>query len=374
MKLQTTSISFLILINCFILSEEIPPEVKRGIEALENPEIPYSDFLEAQAFYKKNYDSEIKNEHLSPYIRPRSFYTSGVYESKRIIYYSHFAGFGYCYPETIDEGKCCSKIFNKIKETTSPNGWSLIDYGRSSLIDTYGIYTHKKNTYAIFRSDLFKKVVITFPGTKDPVFQIASEVLNSNLVKPELHLLKNSDIKIGKYYLARTSALIDVIFSKKNIELMHLKEGYQVIFTGHSLGGAMATTTFLFGIDRGYITRELNKPVIITYGQPRAGNEDFALAVSNYAEVIYRNVNYMDIVTQIPLFSQGYRHTVGEIFITGDKNNYSIDRKTDLYDVSKIVDSQKYDITLLIKYLMNNMDRHTHYYAKHTNLLCDIIT
>lgn len=372
MKIE--AILFLILLalsNITTISiSQLPSNIQRGFEAQENPEISYSDFQTSKTYYKTNYGVNVEFEHLSTYTRPTSFLSSGVYESKRLKYYSYFASFGYCSPDKIGKGQCCSNIFNNQKGISSPNGWTLIDYGQSSGSDTDLVFTDKKNTYAILKSDIFKKVVITFPGTKDQIIQLGSEMINSKLIAPDFKTLKG-DIKINKYFNMRAQALISVIFSSSNIEKMKLKSGYQVIFTGHSLGGAMAATSLLYAIDRGYITRGLNKPVLITYGQPRTGNEQFALLVNNYAEVIYRNVNSMDIVTQIPLYKDGHRHTEGRININGDENTYSFVKQAKNYNVNQIVDSQEYDVLQLIKYLTTNIKRHTNYYGKQISHICD---
>ena len=50
------------------------------------------------------------------------------------------------------------------------------------------------------------------------------------------------------------------------------KNNYQIISTGHSLGGAMAQCFMYFALTKGKITKKNNLPITITYGQPKAGN------------------------------------------------------------------------------------------------------
>ncbi len=360
----------ILLFELSICQEDIPAEIQRGLNAMEDPSIPYSEFINAQKYFREKYDKVIQFEHLFPYTRPDSFYSSGIYESKRLSYYIHFTTFGYCSPESIEANECCSSVFNNVKDTTNPNGWSLIAYGRSSDIDTHVVYTHEKNTYAIFRSDLFKKVVVTFPGTIDMFIQFIAEIINSQLVEPELKKF-GGDIKISKYFYVRARDLLDFIFTPENIEKMKLKEGYQIIFTGHSLGAAMGAVTCLLALDRGYISRAVNMPVLITYGQPRTGNEAFAITLNNYAEVIYRNVNENDFVTDIPLYSSGYRHTTGEIYSIGDNEHYEIQKNTDEYCVDCVKDAQKFgNVIDILKNASKFGDRHTHYYAKDIKGIC----
>jgi predicted lipase len=80
-----------------------------------------------------------------------------------------------------------------------------------------------------------------------------------------------------------------------------------IIISGHSMGGAIAT---LFG---SYLTeneKELMPYQVYTYGSPRVGNREF----SNYVDQqlgdrLLRIMNEFDMVTDLPPFSLGYRHT-----------------------------------------------------------------
>lgn len=60
---------------------------------------------------------------------------------------------------------------------------------------------------------------------------------------------------------------------------------YQTIFIGHSLGGALATISAFYCIDRNIIK---NEPVLITFGQPRVGNDLFARYLTENIKQIYR--------------------------------------------------------------------------------------
>ena len=60
---------------------------------------------------------------------------------------------------------------------------------------------------------------------------------------------------------------------------------YQIIFVGHSLGGAMATLSSFYCFDQNIIKAE---PVLLTFGQPRVGNELFAKYFTKKVKQIYR--------------------------------------------------------------------------------------
>lgn len=80
-------------------------------------------------------------------------------------------------------------------------------------------------------------------------------------------------------------------------------------FTGHSLGGAMATIC----AGRCLFSKINSSPMQIqTFGSPRVGNKRYI----NHAQIDYiRWVNNNDIVTRSPPVWMGYRHTGKEIYL-----------------------------------------------------------
>jgi triacylglycerol lipase len=80
-------------------------------------------------------------------------------------------------------------------------------------------------------------------------------------------------------------------------------------FTGHSLGGAMATIC----ASRCKLSHIQSNPrALYTYGSPRVGNRRYVTYVHYDA---YRWVNNNDIVTRVPPVWLGYRHKGQEIYL-----------------------------------------------------------
>ncbi len=79
-------------------------------------------------------------------------------------------------------------------------------------------------------------------------------------------------------------------------------------FTGHSLGGAMATIC----AGRCFLSHIKSMPEqVFTYGSPRVGDKAYV----NYVKLDhYRWVNNNDIVTRVPPPWMGYRHTGREMY------------------------------------------------------------
>lgn len=79
-----------------------------------------------------------------------------------------------------------------------------------------------------------------------------------------------------------------------------------VFYTGHSLGGALATLA----------AYELPPKALYTFGSPRVGDKNFAMAVCDKVEH-YRIVDDIDIVPDLPPFELGYRHCGPTTIILG---------------------------------------------------------
>jgi predicted lipase len=82
---------------------------------------------------------------------------------------------------------------------------------------------------------------------------------------------------------------------------------YKVVFTGHSLGGALAT---LSAVDFHQLLGFGNRISVYTYGQPRLGNTSWANYLDRlpFANRIYRLVKAGDPISHLPPSSFGYAH------------------------------------------------------------------
>jgi predicted lipase len=95
-----------------------------------------------------------------------------------------------------------------------------------------------------------------------------------------------------------------------------------VIFTGHSLGGAIANlAAFDFANARHHRSFRL-----YTFGQPRVGDEKYANAVSTAISNHFRVVHKKDIVPHKPAyFFFSYRHAGSEVwYLNGPTSPYHI--------------------------------------------------
>lgn len=97
--------------------------------------------------------------------------------------------------------------------------------------------------------------------------------------------------------------------------------GYKIVFTGHSLGGAVATVAAAKARKLGYAAD------LYVYGSPRIGNEAFARFVTDQPGRNYRVTHTTDPVPRIPPIFLGFRHISPEYWLMGgaaNKTDYGV--------------------------------------------------
>ena len=100
---------------------------------------------------------------------------------------------------------------------------------------------------------------------------------------------------------------------------------YDIVVTGHSLGGAVAS---LLGA---YLRDMYLKVDIYTFGSPRIGNDALVKYIYDQPGKTYRLTHYTDLVPRLPpmFWPFCYRHTTPELWLEGgpaERTSYSIDQ------------------------------------------------
>lgn len=85
---------------------------------------------------------------------------------------------------------------------------------------------------------------------------------------------------------------------------------YSIVFTGHSLGAAVAT------VGAAYIRKAGSSIDIYTYGSPRVGNKAFVAFVTDQAGAENRVTHLDDPVPRLPPIILNYRHTSPEYWLS----------------------------------------------------------
>ena len=125
--------------------------------------------------------------------------------------------------------------------------------------------------------------VLAFRGTEPSLKDIKADV-KANLVET---MVGTKKIEMHSGYLNQFKSIQDEI--ETTLKDPKLKD-HQLIFTGHSLGGALAITA----------TRFLSSDITgacYTFGSPPVGTVDFDIDITT---PIYRIINHVDIVPRLP--------------------------------------------------------------------------
>ena len=220
------------------------------------------------------------------------------YDDLMIYYYYWFSCMAYCDDNKISKknGECCPEILDE---------WDLVFKKEYSELFIY-VYN-----FLILKNDTNKKIVVAFPGTTN-IVQLMLEIKDSNLI--DLPNKLNQKFKVSKMFY-ETFELIrnDLVENLLSIPGFKDKE-YQTIFTGHSLGGALATLAAFYFVDQNLISSE---PILITFGQPRVGNILLAKYITQKIKQIYRFARPKDLVPYIPLPNNELALSYLKIFLSG---------------------------------------------------------
>ena len=243
-----------------------------------------------------------------------------------INYFYWFSSFSYCDDEYINSGKCCEEEILKDWEIISHKGYTYpindyfellgisYDFERDKLeilkklnINEEEMSLTKKTevsfyNYAILKSSKYQKYVFSFPGAST-VLQYFSLFILSELVNYE----NDTNIKVNKYFYMIFNYIKNDIFNEKILNEIQSNKEYQIIFIGHGLGGAIATLASYYFAKNNLAE---NEPILITFGQPRVGNEKFAKNYMRTVFQVYRIENFEDIVSIFPPIKKFEEHDI----------------------------------------------------------------
>jgi len=172
-------------------------------------------------------------------------------------------------------------------------------------------YCDKTHIYCMLIEDKEKKhLKFIFKGSSDNIHL----KYNIKIKLKNINFLNNNKIKIhtGFYQQIFQGKLYQKIIEYLND--MNL-DNYMFFYSGHSLGGVMAT---LFGYFMSYLYHK-NKIIITSFGGSKIGNNFFKESFENKKNIIcYRFINDNDFITQLPIIN--YEHVGIEIKLKSNNN------------------------------------------------------
>ncbi|KAI8897182.1 Alpha/Beta hydrolase protein [Globomyces pollinis-pini] len=100
---------------------------------------------------------------------------------------------------------------------------------------------------------------------------------------------------------------------------------YKIVFTGHSLGGALATMAAADFVEN-FGGSFADRISLYTYGQPRVGNREWANYIQStpFASRMYRIQRRGDLVVQIPYQWMGFYHSGSQYTLLEDNKTIRV--------------------------------------------------
>ena len=214
--------------------------------------------------------------------------------STRSMYY---AGAAYCDKVTLDNWTCGEPC-------TSNLGVSSISKIENELLDTFAFVTYNAND---------NEIVVSFRGTNGADFM--NWITNIVYYRVQYEDVIGSQVHSG-FYTAYTAVRTQVISAVKNLLDAH-GVNTPILFTGQSLGGALATFAI---IDVKRTLKPLGTLRFYSFGSPRIGNDVFTDYFMNLFPSVYQRVtHYTDVVVQIPPRQMGFNHAGNEVWYFNDQ-------------------------------------------------------
>jgi len=159
------------------------------------------------------------------------------------------------------------------------------------------------------------EIVVAYRGTEPT--SLTNWITDLSFAKTDLNFAGISGAHVHSGFYNNYNALA----SQTKAAVAALRSAYptaNVYFTGHSLGGAMATLATLDAA----VTWKIPSTLLghLTFGSPRVGDTTFATAFSQYVGNgnHLRVVNDDDIVPHLPLKLMGFHHVSTEVWLHGD--------------------------------------------------------
>ena len=151
-------------------------------------------------------------------------------------------------------------------------------------------------SFSMLYSATEKRVIIAFRGTVGS-YELDLENQMDDGIPYTLHDVPNAIVQ--DYFETRYATILRPVLAEQLIKARVLYPQYEYVFTGHSLGAALATLAAFDALKSGAVLK--NQTILYNYGSPRVGNFEFSQAVEETISEIYRVIHWKDYVPHVPL-------------------------------------------------------------------------
>ncbi|KAK8136253.1 triacylglycerol lipase precursor [Apiospora sp. TS-2023a] len=232
---------------------------------------------------------------LRPYLARREAVTAE--EVSQLDFYAEYAGASYCNSEA-PVGSTVTCAENVCPDVTAAGAVVTATFA-GKVTDIQGLMsTDPKN----------KVIVLSFRGSHS----IRNWITNFVFLQEPCDLVGGCLLHAG---FAGAYKEIAAPLATALAAATKANPDYKIVFTGHSLGAAVATVAAAYERAAGHAVD------LYTYGSPRVGNRAFVDFVTKQAGFEYRVTHLADPVPRLPPIFANYRHTSPEYWLsTGDAN------------------------------------------------------
>jgi hypothetical protein len=192
-------------------------------------------------------------------------------------YFSRFAKFAYCHVQDIESfrGVCPSIL--------AGGAW-----GTNRIDDKVKIIISEK----------YKKVIFTCAGEPKRMWNFPGNLMSSRF-KPLFK--KEPGVKVFEYFKdIQDDPFTNLTIMPNFKSIQNYYPDYQLIFLGHSLGGSICNLLAFEAVKTNLIKKTKDSPVLITYGQPITGNDEFIKDTKKFIPLIFRIVRNEDAAPTFP--------------------------------------------------------------------------
>ncbi|KAI8959102.1 alpha/beta-hydrolase [Daldinia sp. FL1419] len=221
-------------------------------------------------------------------------------------FFSQYAGASYCNSD-VDVGSTVTCAENTCPDVTSA-GAKVVKTFSGHLTDIQGF---------VSTDDTNQLIVASVRGSHS----VRNWIADLSFIPLPCDLADDCLIHSG--FLASWKEIEDDLLDGVS-EAKKANPSYKIIFTGHSLGGAVATVAAGYARDQGY---ELD---LYTYGSPRVGNQAFVDFVTAQPGGEFRVTHLDDPVPRLPPIAVDYRHTSPEYWLSDQSGNTTVYAASDV--------------------------------------------
>lgn len=194
--------------------------------------------------------------------------------------------------------------FAQLRFSEFPNiAPNLVDQAKTDTQCAFFLEASVSAIYIVFRGSEKRMDWDTNLNFQQQVFEFEKNVIQDQIVqeREQIYPYAGESRSGAQMHRGFTEAYLSV---RDDIHrFLKNSNASQVILTGHSLGGALAT---LCAVDIQYNFSSAIE--LYTFGSPRVGNDGFRESFNRRVPDSYRFVYGMDIVPALPRVWQGYRH------------------------------------------------------------------